>query len=125
MSAKSERFTASRRAAEKRGRRGETWAALLLMLKVYRVLGRRVRAPASEIDLIARAPSGVICFIKVKARGIADDALHSLLPRQRHRIARAASLYLAARQGLAVKGLRFDTVARRGWPRQVRDAWRV
>jgi len=127
MSAKSQRFTASRRAAEKRGRRGETWAALLLMLKGYRILGRRVRTPAGEIDLIARAPGGVVCFIEVKAREQAQDAIESLRPRQRHRIARAASLYLAARPGLAAKGLRFDTVtiARRGWPRHARDAWRV
>jgi putative endonuclease len=127
MSAKSERYLASRRAAEKRGRRGETWAALLLMLKGYRILGRRVRTPAGEIDLIARAPGGVICFVEVKARAQAQDAIESLQPRQRHRIARAASLYLAARPGLAVKGLRFDTitVARRGWPRHARDAWRV
>jgi putative endonuclease len=120
------RFTASRRAAEKRGRRSETWAALLLMLKGYRILGRRVRTKAGEIDLIARAPGGVVCFIEVKAREQAQDAIESLRPKQRHRIARAASLYLAARPGLAAKGLRFDTVtvARRGWPRHARDAWR-
>jgi putative endonuclease len=126
MSAKSGRFLASRRAAEKRGRRSESWAALLLMLKGYRILGRRVRTPAGEIDLIARAPGGIVCFIEVKAREHAQDAIESLRPRQRHRIARAASLYLAARPGLAAKGLRFDTVtvAARSWPRHARDAWR-
>ena len=44
---------ARRLAAEKRGRRSETFAALLLMLKGYRILGRRVRTHAGEIDLIA------------------------------------------------------------------------
>ncbi|MEI9930627.1 MAG: YraN family protein [Rhizomicrobium sp.] len=67
---------ARRLAAEKRGRRSETWAALFLRLKFYRILARRVRNRAGEIDLIARAPSGLVCFIEVKAR--AD-------PRPRHR----------------------------------------
>lgn len=96
------------------------------MLKGYRILGRRVRTPVGEIDLIARSPLGVVCFIEVKAREHAGDAVQSLHPRQRHRIARAASLYLAGRPGLAAKGARFDivTIARRGWPRHARDVWR-
>ena len=57
-----------KKAAERRGRRSELWAALLLMAKGYRILGRRVRTHAGEIDLIARAPSGLVCFIEVKAR---------------------------------------------------------
>src|SRR5438105_2005746 len=74
--ARSQRRTmteARRQAAEKRGRRSETFAALLLRLKGYRILGRRVRTHAGEIDLIARAPSGLVCFIEVKAR--TDEAL--------------------------------------------------
>ncbi|MCR4283578.1 MAG: YraN family protein, partial [Bauldia sp.] len=42
----------ARRAAEKRGRRAETLAAWLLRLKGYRVLARRYKTPAGEIDLI-------------------------------------------------------------------------
>jgi putative endonuclease len=51
-----ERITQSRRAAESRGRSSETLAALLLRLKFYRILGRRIRTHAGEIDLVARAP---------------------------------------------------------------------
>ena len=43
------------RASEQRGRRGEVWAALLLTLKGYRILGKRVRTQLGEINLIARA----------------------------------------------------------------------
>lgn len=122
--------TARRQAAEKRGRQGEGWAVLLLMLKGYRILARRVRTKSGEIDLVAKAPSGLVCFVEVKARDDADAAARSLGPRQRRRIARAASLYLAARPGLAAKGLRFDvvTVSRRGlwsWPLHARDVWRA
>jgi putative endonuclease len=116
----------SRRAAEARGRKGEGLAALMLALKGYRVLGKRVRTHAGELDLVARAPSGVICFIEVKARPAAAEAAEAVAPRQRERIARAASLYLGARPGLRHKGVRFDAIliAPRSWPRHLKDAWR-
>jgi putative endonuclease len=113
-------------AAEKRGRRSETWAALLLRLKGYRILGRRVRTHAGEIDLIARAPSGLVCFIEVKARTDHTLAAESVGGRQQARIARAAALYVAGRPELTRKGMRFDivTVAPGALPRHIRDAWR-
>lgn len=116
---------ADRRAAERRGRRSETLAALFLRLKFYRILGRRVRTKLGEIDLIARAPSGVVCFVEVKARGDEAEA-DALGARQQARIARAAALYLASRPGLAQKGARFDVVSvvPGTWPRHLRDAWR-
>jgi len=115
-----------RRAAERRGRRSETLAALVLLAKGYCILGRRVRTRAGEIDLIARSPGGVICFVEVKARALAQQAGEALGARQQGRIARAAALYLAQRPGLAAKGARFDTVllAPGSWPKHIRDAWR-
>ena len=117
---------ARRQAAEKRGRRSETFAALLLRLKGYRILGRRVRTHAGEIDLIARAPSGLVCFIEVKARGLARAAAEAVGESQQARIARAACLYLASRPQLARRGSRFDivAVAPRGFPVHHRDVWR-
>ena len=94
---------ARRQAAEKRGRRSETFAVLLLRLKGYRILGRRVRTHAGEIDLIARAPSGLVCFIEVKARADEALAVDSVGQRQQGRIARAAALNLASRPELAQK----------------------
>lgn len=123
---KSDAVVARRRAAERRGRRSETWAALLLMAKGYRILGRRVRTYVGEIDLVAQAPSGVICFVEVKARGAQGLAGEALGARQQARIARAAELFLARKPGLAGKGMRFDMVmlAPGTWPKHIRDAWR-
>ena len=123
---KSDRNLERRRAAERRGRRSETWAALLLILKGYRILGRRVRTHAGEIDLVARTPSGILCFVEVKARSGHAQAVQALGPRQQARIARAAELFLARSPGVAAKGLRFDTVmlAPGSWPKHIRDAWR-
>src|ERR1700761_6728827 len=102
------RNLANRREAEQRGRRSEVWAALLLIAKFYRILGWRVRTPVGEIDLIAQAPGGPVCFIEVKARADALGAAQSLGSRQQRRIANAASHYIAARPHLAAQGMRFD-----------------
>jgi putative endonuclease len=122
----SDAFTGRRRKAEKRGRRSETYAVLLLLLKGYRILGRRVKTKVGEIDLIARSPRGITCFIEVKARSNDGAALESVGPRQQARIARAAALYVAKRPNLARRGIRFDvvTVAPRSLPRHRPDAFR-
>ncbi|HEY1711113.1 MAG TPA: YraN family protein [Rhizomicrobium sp.] len=116
-----------RRKAEKHGRRSETFAAVLLMLKGYRILARRVKTKVGEIDLVARAPSGAICFIEVKARADDGAALDSVSPRQQARIASAATLYLAGRPQLGKRGVRYDivTVAPGALPRHIRDAFRA
>ena len=115
-----------REAAEKFGARGEAIAALLLRLKGYRILGRRVRTHAGEIDLVAAAPFGPVCFVEVKARNLARTAAESVGPGQQTRIARAASLYLASRPGLARRGSRFDiiAIAPNAFPVHHRDVWR-
>jgi putative endonuclease len=97
----SERFVAIRRAAERRGRRGEFVATLLLIAKGYRILGRRVRTRAGEIDLVARSPLGILCFVEVKTRNSMREAQEALLPRQ---------------DTLTVSGAR--------WPKHLRDSWR-
>jgi putative endonuclease len=123
---RSNRVTPKRKAAEQRGRHSETLAAWLLRLKGYRILGRRVRTHMGEIDLIARAPAGILCFVEVKARAADALAAEAVGQRQRERITRAAALWLAGRPGLDAKGVRFDmvTVSPRAFPRHVRDAWR-
>ena len=112
-----------RQEAEKRGRHGETLAALLLRCKGYRILGRRVRTRAGEIDLVAKSPSGVVCFVEVKTRPADGLAAESVGARQRARIVHAAELYLAGRT--STNGVRFDviTVVPGRLPRHLRDAW--
>jgi putative endonuclease len=117
--------TVGRRAAERHGRRSEFFASLLLLLKGYRILGRRVRTRVGEIDLIARSPTGVICFVEVKARQTSESAIEAVRFQQQGRIGRAAQLYLSQRPQLGAKGTRFDlvTVGRRGFPRHLPGAF--
>ena len=116
---------ADRRQAETRGHRGEILAAWWLRLKGHRILGRRIKTHAGEIDLVTLCPFGPVCFVEVKARGRARDAAEAVTPEQRTRIARAACLYLASRPALARRGARFDIVTVSGFPRHLRDAWRM
>ncbi|MBS0275942.1 MAG: YraN family protein [Proteobacteria bacterium] len=123
---KADPLLGKRREAEARGRRSEFLAIALLILKGYRILARRLRTPLGEIDLVARSPMGLVCFIEVKARPEALAAAQSLSDRQKARIGRAAMHYLAQHPKLARKGMRFDiiAVAPGRLPRHHRDAWR-
>jgi len=111
------------KAAEKRGRRGELLALALLLCKGYRILGRRVKTRAGEIDLIVQSPFGLICFVEVKARPDEGLAAEAITIRQRARIVRAAGLYLAGRP----RPYRFDriSVLPGRLPRHIRGAWRA
>ena len=111
------------KAAEKRGRRGELFAVLLLLCKGYRILGRRVKTRAGEIDLIAQSLSGLICFVEVKARPDEGQAAEAVTRRQQARIVRAAGLYLAGKP----RPYRFDriSVLPGQLPRHIRGAWRA
>ena len=109
----------------RRGLWAETLCLWLLRLKGYRILARRYRSRAGEIDLIAQRGS-VVVAVEVKARSGRDQAGEALLWRQRARIARALENYLAIHPRLRESSLRFDVmlVAPRSWPRHIRDAWR-
>jgi putative endonuclease len=119
-------MTTERQQAHQRGHTSETLAALWLRLKGYRILARRLKTHAGEIDLVAAAPFGPVCFVEVKARNLARTAAESVGLGQQTRIARAASLYLASRPGLARRGARFDIVAiaLKSLPVHHRDVWR-
>lgn len=119
-----DRIARSRRSAESRGRSSEILAAWLLRLKFYRILGRRVRTHVGEIDLVARSPRGILCFVEVKARSHGRAAVESVGQRQQARIVRAAALFVAGKNDLARKGMRFDIITVAPFPRHFRDAWR-
>jgi putative endonuclease len=95
-----------RRKAERRGKRGEGWAAWLLRLKGYRILARRARTPLGEIDIIARR-GRVTAFIEVKTRDTLDAAMAAVTPWQARRIRDACRWWIAGRP---VGDCRFDFI---------------
>lgn len=115
---------ASRRDAEARGRAAEARVAALYEAGGFRILARRWRCAAGELDLVAER-QGLVCFVEVKrrARGAAD----ALSPRQQARLVAAAALWAAAHPGHGARGLRFDValVEDGAAPRLVADAFRA
>ena len=107
-----EQRLALRREAERRGRRAEAFAAWLLRLKGYRVLARRYRTPAGEIDLIVRRGRSVV-FVEVKERPDEAAALEAVNHAPRRRIARAAALWVSRNPAAADLDQRFDVILAR------------
>ena len=92
-----------------RGRAGEDAAAALLEARGYRIVGRNVRLPGGEIDIIARDGDTVV-FVEVKARASAayGNAAGAVDARKRATLRAVASdwLQIAAPRAHA----RFDVV---------------
>ncbi len=111
-----------KREAERFGRWAERAASVYLSLKGYRILARRFRSPAGEIDLVARR-GRLVVYVEVKARRGEPAEIPG---RQRRRILRAAEHFLKLRPELASCDQRFDAIliAPARLPTHLKDAWR-
>ena len=78
----------------RRGRISEWVAAAALLARGYRILGRRVRTPYGEIDLIT-VRGRRLAFVEVKRRASRLEAEAAITPRQAGRIARAAEFWIS------------------------------
>lgn len=113
----------SRAEAERQGRRGENLAAWYLWLCGWRILARRQRVGAGEVDLVARK-GRTVAFVEVKwraSRAALDQAIDA---RRLRRVARAAEA-LAARFAGPGDDVRIDVIliAPGTWPRRIANAW--
>ena len=109
--------------AEKSGRDGEARAALWLRAKGWRILAKRVRTPAGEIDLIAKRGS-VIAFIEVKWRKKSADLDFAI---DEYRLGRVAAAVEAVAHDYVTGGedIRVDVIllAPGALPRHIANAW--
>jgi putative endonuclease len=96
----------------------------LLRLQGFRILARRYKSPAGEIDLVARR-FGLLVFVEVKARANTADAAWSITPHQQKRIRRSGEHFLATNPAYQNDHIRFDAILVRpfAWPTFVRNAW--
>jgi putative endonuclease len=113
-----------RRRAERGGRRAETLAAWWLRLKGWTILGRRVRTPVGEVDLIARR-GRTLAFVEVKARASREEADLSLDEYRLRRVAAAAEA-LVHRYGRVGDDIRIDAlfILPHRLPRHLPNVWR-
>lgn len=112
-----------RQAAEAAGRRGERIAGWWLRLKGWRILDRRVRTPAGEVDLVARR-GNLIAFVEVKTRASAAELDFAIDQRRLSRVAAAAE-YLMPRYAGPQDDIRVDVMllAKGAVPRHIENAW--
>ena len=121
-----DRGTEERRRAETLGLAAETRAAWALRLTGHRILARRFRCSAGEIDLVARRFRTLV-FVEVKARDTLEAAIAAVTPRTRARILAAADAFVARHPAHADCDRRFDIVAvlPRRWPKRLAAAFRA
>lgn len=112
-----------RRSAEQRGRRAETLAAWWLRLQGWRILGRRIRVSAGEVDIVTRR-GACVAFVEVKWRARAEDLDLAIDARRLARTARAAE-QLAPRFAGPNDTVRVDVIllSPKKWPRRITNAW--
>jgi putative endonuclease len=108
-SARLDPLAAERRLRLRRGRVSEAFAAAVLIAKGYRILGRRVRTRAGEIDIIA-VRGRRLAFVEVKRRLTREDAEAAVSARQAARIRRASDLWLARRPRYRGHVFAFDVI---------------
>jgi putative endonuclease len=97
------------------GRRAERLVAMRLELSGWRLVGRNVRLPSGELDIVALDGSTLV-FVEVKA-GRAGATLgperpaHAVGRRKQLKLRRLAREWIAERRGPSgVSGYRFDVV---------------
>ena len=98
-------------------------AAWWLRLKGWRILGRRVRTPVGEVDLVARR-GRTLAFVEVKARATARRPASPLDEYRLRRVAAAAEA-LAPRYARDGDDIRIDAIfiVPRRLPRHLANVW--
>ena len=78
------------------GDQGEDFAARYLARRGYTILNRQWRCRFGELDIVAKSPEGVLCFVEVKRRGPGSIGLprEFVDGRKQERLRRAANLYM-------------------------------
>ena len=106
------------------GQRAEILAALLLMLKGYRIIGFRVPTSLGEVDIVA-ARRTTLAIIEVKRRASIEAALEAVSPHQRQYLRRAGRQISSTHIGLRDFWVRLDliAIAPGRLPRHIPTAW--
>ena len=92
------------------GDEGEGCAEAYLRRQGFRILGRKVRSPLGELDLVAD-DQGVLVFVEVKRRrtGAFGGAIEAVDARKRAKLIQLAAQYLAQHR-IRNRACRFDVI---------------
>lgn len=105
------------------GHSAELIAAAYLIARGHRILARRFKTGAGEIDLIT-LKAGRVGFVEVKRRATLGDCEASITPKLRQRVRAAANLWMAKNARYQAHDCGFDIVFVLPWrlPVYLRDA---
>ena len=111
-----------RRARYWSGHWAEWLASIALNVKGYRILARRKKTRAGEIDLVAVRGDTVV-FVEVKRRATVAAARHAITPGQSWRMRNAAEIWLKGSPRYRNHHQRYDAVlvVPGCWPVHLRD----
>ncbi len=98
-----------RRRRYRRGLNAESIVAAVYMATGHRILGRRFKTPAGEIDLITLKGRRV-AFVEVKRRSSNEESEAAITPTLRRRVHRAAELWLSRNPQFREHEIGFDLV---------------
>lgn len=97
---------------------GENLAKKFLINKRYEILGKNIRAKFGEIDILGRAPDGMLVFIEVKAISLNERSLlkpeDNFTTQKSRLVNRMAQFFAASHPELLVdeeRGWRIDLIA--------------
>ncbi len=92
-----------------KGMAAENAAVVALVADGWTILGRRLRTPAGEIDVVAER-DGLCAFVEVKCRPDLASAAWALGTRQQARLLAAAEILLGKNPLWGREGVRFDVI---------------
>jgi putative endonuclease len=115
--------SAERQSRYRSGHTAEFVAAVFLMAKGHRILARRFKSAAGEVDLITLR-RGRVGFVEVKRRATLADCEAAITPKLRQRVRRASHQWLARNETYHRHDIGFDLVFVQPWkvPVLLRDA---
>jgi putative endonuclease len=96
------------------GRLAELLAAVALLLRGYRIVGRNVRVGGREVDLLGRRGATlVVCEVKARRSAAFGAPAEAVGPAKQRRLREAGEMLLARDPSL--RTVRFDVIAVSGW----------
>lgn len=98
-----------RQSRYRRGHTAEFMAAAFLFAKGHRILARRFKTSAGEIDLIT-LKAGRVGFVEVKRRASLAECEASITPKLRQRVRRASDQWMAKHERYHRHDVGFDLV---------------
>jgi putative endonuclease len=101
--------SADRQSRYRSGHTAEFVAAAFLIAKGHRILERRFKTSAGEVDLIT-LKAGRVGFVEVKRRATLVDCEASITPKLRQRVRRASDHWMAKHERFQRHDVGFDLV---------------